>query len=50
MIFYMENAMWILLFAGKGKINKPNRGVDKYDKQTSWGGNWVLWTTGWAGK
>lgn len=32
MIFYMENVMWILLFVGKGKINKLNRGVDKYDK------------------
>lgn len=24
-----------LLFAGQGKINKPNRGVDKYGKQAS---------------
>lgn len=36
----------LLLFAGQGKINKPNRGVDKYGKQTSWGRDRFLWTTG----
>ena len=45
-----ETVRFLFSLLGKGKAITANRRMDEHDKQTSWRGNWCVWTTSWNGK